>query len=92
MEGSFDLKKVTQRELNKGYHTLKIGTLGNFNPMEGDNCKVAGWGLSEYMDDFKYPENLKAVSVPIRNTKQCEKDYRRLSKNRKGGTSDLKSF
>ena len=83
---------MTQREKNKGYHTLKIGTLGNFNPMERDNCKVAGWGLAEYKDEFKYPENLKAVSVPIRNTKQCEKDYRRLSKNRKGGTFDLKSF
>ena len=49
---------------------------------------MAGWGLSE--DGYK--ENLRDVSVPIRNTKQCEEDYRNLYESKKRGTFDPKSF
>jgi hypothetical protein len=50
---------------------------------------VAGWGLSE--DGYK--ENLRDVSVPIRNTKQCEKEYRLLTgRKNERGTFDPKSF
>ena len=79
----------------KGFHTLKIGTLGNFNPREQIKCKVAGWGMTEmarHATVGEYPEKLQAVFVPIRNTKQCEEDYRRLTKARKSVTSDPKSF
>ena len=55
---------------------------------------MAGWGLAEgkgRKGDY-YPEKLLAVGVPIRNTANCEKVYRNLSKKKKGGTFDPKSF
>ena len=57
--------------------------------LDDQNCKVAGWGLTEH---DKYPEELQEVDVPIRNTAQCEKDYRRLSGRNQSGTFDHKSF
>ena len=57
--------------------------------LDDQNCKVAGWGLTEH---DKYPEDLQEVDVPIRNTAQCEKEYRRLSQTNKSGTFDHKSF
>ena len=56
--------------------------------IENQNCTVAGWGLAK----DGYPHILRDVFVPIRNTKQCEKDYRNLTKKKKGGTFDPKSF
>jgi hypothetical protein len=55
---------------------------------------VAGWGLAEGKGrkGDHYPEILLEVDVPIRNTAKCERDYRNLSKLKKGGTSDPKSF
>ena len=50
---------------------------------------MAGWGKTE---TGKYPDQLKDVIVPIRNTVQCEKEYRRLSNTNNSRTFDLKSF
>ena len=57
--------------------------------IDNQNCKVAGWGKTE---TGKYPDQLKDVIVPIRNTVQCEKEYRRLSNTNRSRTFDLKSF
>ena len=51
---------------------------------------MAGWGETERAGH--YPELLRQVDVPIRNTAQCEKEYRRLSQKNKSGTFDHKSF
>ena len=54
---------------------------------------MAGWGETEQdrrATTKKYPEYLQEVTVPIRNTAQCEQDYRRLSNKNKSGTFDLK--
>ena len=32
VEGSFDFKKVTKKKAKRGFHTLKPGILGDFNP------------------------------------------------------------
>ena len=53
--------------------------------IDGKKCKVAGWGE---LDNGDYPQILREVQVPIRNTKKCEKDYRILS----SATFDHKSF
>ena len=56
---------------------------------------MAGWGETErdrWATAGQYPEELQAVKVPIRNTAQCEKEYRRLSQTNKSGTFDHKSF
>ena len=61
------------------YLDMKKVHIQNF--IDGQNCKVAGWGLAEgkgRKGDY-YPEKLLQVSVPIRNTAKCEKDYRNLS-------------
>ena len=47
---------------------------------------MAGWGKTE---TGKYPDQLKDVIVPIRNTVQCEKEYRRLSNTNRSRTFDL---
>ena len=58
---------------------------------------MAGWGETErdrwaHGVHGKYPEKLQEVKIPIRNTAQCEKDYRRLSGKNESGTFDHKSF
>ena len=63
--------------------------------IDEQNCKVAGWGETEreiWATAGRYPEVLRQVVVPIRNTAQCEKEYRRLSQTNKSGTFDHKSF
>ena len=56
---------------------------------------MAGWGETErdrWATAGQYPEELQAVKVPIRNTAQCEKDYRILSQKNTSWTFDNKSF
>ena len=38
-------------------------------------CKVAGWGDKSSTGEGIYPEKLRRVDVPIRDTEKCRKSY-----------------
>lgn len=64
---------IALMKLNETYDGMKLGKMPTRKLEQGDNCKVAGWGLRGTMEQLiGLKNNLQEINITINSKEQCD--------------------